>query len=297
MKFGYFLPILALSLAATSCNDKDGNSTFNSSVLTLNVVTTLDNGSTSITPSLYTLDFIAGPSIQSGTISSSYITFGGETYSLLTPSINYATDGYTFYFKDVTGDLSNSMGNEYEMKNGQFYLTPMFYVPTQTPYLYPNQALLGEYFIGSQYRVNTFPDITCFVGTTKVTYQDNGSTQTYTNDNAIFQVSLDLNNQVGEVIINNAQFKQNGLPIALLKIPALQLSANNGTIYLQGTNVAVAASDSMQGTTVHLNFSSINFQTTSQDLTKGTLSFVVNDEDGYIYTGSISGAYTTYSIQ
>lgn len=299
MNFKFLPGLLSLPLLLSGCIDKEDvtNYDYNTTIKSINVVTSLIDGSTEASKGEYSFYLDGRETSNMGSINGMGISINHNSCSLSIPSTAFATNGFTTLFKNVSGTLTGSAN--YFVGNGTFYLSTLFNVPVDTPYKYSPEIIVAQYIVGNEYRVNTFPEVVCFVGTINVNYKHNRIPQNYSATEVIFQFAVNMNDNTAEFIFNNARFTDlpQEMPKNMLKISGLNLDFDNGAIFASGSDIVpeefvsnkfVACEDMI--------FNSIDFQTTSTDLTKGYMTFKMTDKDDVEYTGTFGGSYTMISI-
>lgn len=294
MKKNKILLLVAFPLLLSSCNsNEDLDFNYNTTVSCLNIITSLSDGYTEATNGSYYFVLSRTGSSYLGNISSSTFVLDNAVYNLYIPDSSFQGNAYSNWFTNVSGGVTGN--NYFDLKSGNIYLTTVYFYPYSTPYQYPSEEIIGEFYLDDQYRVNTFQETTCFYGKVLISYDDNGYAQYYSNDNAVYQLHIDILQRTASIVINNAKFSDSGsdIPLEMLKLDNLNYSFSQGVITVEGTDIV--PQNFVNGRFVEYKdmlFNNIQFKTVSQDLIKGEITFVSTDQDGVTYNGTFTGDYS-----
>lgn len=301
-----FLGIAAVSmLAMTSCKEEESTNTVNYPVTTYNLVVDNESGSAaSVVASTYKFNYDLNS--RKVTISTELAMSSLSSTSFITNSISYDGGVFTLYEKfsdllnysgeiiNVKSDNAGSTGSQLAIRNLDCQLTTFVYVPESiqgikdVSFPYGYEYALMSYDLGDKYSVRTFwPDAT-FKGVTNTQYPYKGENKTFSNEDMLYRVMLDLEKKTATVVMYNAKFAQE-MPNALSNIVLENLPV---TIDAQGYSIsATNIEPKVYGSgvaTPYPNFTFDKFEmSTVGDLTETTISYTVAGT----YKGSFSGSY------
>lgn len=280
---------IALLLSMTACDSNNSKTTQKFSVPVYNVLTSLTDGTTSISPAYYTFDLITSSMV--GTISEEGLIIDNSAVNFITDEVKYKS--YTLndaLFSNIEATTTGTM--TYALTNGTFNLNPYFYVPNKqytpaTPY-----ALIASYNLGSEYKVVTYFIDPYYVGDTNTQYTIQGTQQRYKTDNIVYGVKLNLKEMTATISMYNAKFTD--VPQeptkAQINIAGLPLTFSNGAIIIKGENIVPTVVEGGVETPYEdFMINSIEFRSTSSNLVSASINYVVAG----MYYGSFTGDYAT----
>lgn len=287
---------MALSLMLTACGGNDYVMTHSFTAPTVNLITSVEDGSTIMSKGYYTFNLTT--SAQTGTIGGQDILINNASMSFRTEEMAYSSPSlYEAIFKNVSTTTTGSL--TYPLTNGNFLATPFYYFPgffgINSPYN-PSTAqgipdiVVASYNLGDAYTVKTFQENTFYKGKTNTTYPFQGSVQNFTTEEIYYGLILNLADKKATIIMYNAKFSGvEAEPVkAQVILKDLTIDCTGGQITVKGENIIPEIAE---GTTTtpypSYTFDNIEYKTTSNDLTQATITYKVAG----IYNGSFAGAY------
>lgn len=298
----------AAMLAFSACS-KDGYTeiTRTLSGSALNIITNEDDGSVIVTPGNYIFNITMRDNDQSGYITSPDLIANNTALGFTTDEQAYQSTGYDVYFKDVkatAGATGMQILNSQILGISYFdetYNPFGFYVDTTeigplTFSINSNNTMetVARYYIGSSYRVNTFPANSFFLGTTTTSYTMAGQTQNFSTETITYRFIIEkvdnTNDYKATMVMYNAKFTDNERePLKVAIIAAgLDVDFSSSGVAISGQDIIPDVYEA-GATTPYENFkfNKIEFKTTDDFYTKGVLDFQVAG----IYSGHFEGQY------
>lgn len=292
MKKSLIFGCLGLILAMASCS-KENDFTFTRpySLKALNVITTLEDGTTTVSEGVYTFNLTVTNTGQHGTITASNVeTDPDMPLTFTTNDKAYSTNSYYAYFTDVTAP-------GVKLNNANFLMTPYFYTPGNydliSDVVFPSDIVVAQYNIGESFLVRTFQENTFFVGQTNTTYPFTGGMQSYTTDDIYYMLKLNIEDNTADVILYNAKFTS--VPQEPRKpridINGLSVTYSEDGITATGEDITPLMYEGGAGTpNENYIINNISFKTTDQRLSKCEITYKVAG----MYNGAFSGSYVTF---
>lgn len=299
MKKSFLFAGAAFMLILSSCNGNDNVLRQSFTTTPISIITSLTDGSTTVTTGYYRFDVEAYS--QLGTLTASDIILNGSSIGFVTEELPYQSYGYDVIFKNITANATGS--SSYEVKNGNFIATPYYYFPgyfgIESPYNPPlaygiPNVLVASYQLGNDYFVKTFQANTFYKGTTTTSYTFQGNTENFKTEDIAYGLILNLKDNTATLIMYNAKFSN--VPQEPVKsqinIEGLDVTFSNSGIVARGTNIIPNVVEGTHSTPYeNYIFNTIEFRTTSDDLTKATISYNVAG----MYYGTFTGDYADLS--
>lgn len=301
MKFKLYASMAAITMLMAACNEtSNGNFDISSTVPVINISTSLIDGITESSRINLTYDLSSYDNTMVGSITSTGFLMGGTNFYLNVPDTKFLSNAYTYFFKNVPGNLTG--GNNFPVENGNFYLTVAFnspyYIGLNTPFQYPDLVTFYEYNVDNQYRVNSFPEVTCFFGELTVNYTEEISdhSQSFYNLEFYSQLYIDYDKKTASIVFNDIDFSNFANPISMLRLSNLEVSFNNGKVIVKGSDIVPMVYD-ISGPYEYTDylFNEIEFQTTSSDLTQGQITFMMTNQKNTVFEGTFKGSYLMFN--
>ncbi|MCH5229402.1 MAG: hypothetical protein J1F12_05340 [Muribaculaceae bacterium] len=293
MKTKFISGAFLLGLVAfTSCGKSESTITQTYNLNAVNLITDVTDGSTFASEGWYYFDLTI--SDMKGSVAASNLILNNTAVNFTSAVEPYTSTGYDIYFKNLTVPSQN-------VTDGNFLLSPYFYFPKMynitSADMYVPQAslvLIANYNVGENYKVKTFQKNTFYVGKTTTQYNMMGVDQTYETEDIYYQLSLDLKESKAQLLMFNAKFSnvEQEPKKAQINLNDLKVEYTDGVIKVYGENIIPEV---VEGNATTPNedfiFNTIEFTTTSEDLTQCEIKYQVA---GRFY-GSFTGAYADTS--
>lgn len=292
MKKILLLGFVTLTLGLTSCLSDNSTETTKFTVMPVNLITYMADGSTNVAMGSYVFDI--NISDQNGSVAASNLVIDNQSLSFTASDLKYASSGYDLLFKNFTTTTTGSM--TYNVDNTNFLATPLYYYPgmfgINSPYN-PNTSFSFPYYLAASYRVDgnyvvkTIAPNTFYKGNTRVTYTNLGSMESYQNEDMLYGLILNIQNKTATIVIYNAMFSSDFMK-RNITVSNLPVDFTNGTINVRATNVTSEDNS--------CTFQNISFMSSSADLTMGTVNFDMTD-NVTTYSGTFTGSYLTVTYE
>lgn len=310
MKKIFFFAAAGVLLALSSCDKKDSfaNKTIPFYSPAISILTDLNDGSVTVTDGYYYYDLDISmtntDSEMKGTVSSPELIANNTNLSFTTEPQKYVSTGYDAFFENAQGKVAGNSTlklkdavfeaidayNEDNKYNGYYYsledvgeLTYKLKDPSP-------KITVARYFIGDDYRVNTFQDDTFFQGTTTTEYSMMGTTANFETENILYRIIIDLENYKATAIMYNAKFSAvEQEPTKTVIIKDLDVTFDANGVNVSGTNLIPFMYSDLEGMQeaprwIINNFS---FNTTGDYYIDGVIDYTVAGA----YTGHFEGSY------
>lgn len=297
---------VVLSLIGFSSCLKDGKNEVTQSFTTssLNIITSESTGEIVVAPGFYTYDLVVTD--LTGNIASSKVIFNNASLDFTSDDQTYKTNGSEIYFENAHSPSTTN--SSVAMKNGNF--VSLSYTKNPEGYGYfVNENFAGDYtytidnfstaavlrtvakyYIGNDLRVNTFQTNTFFLGTTTTSYPSADGIQNYTTEGITYRFQLNLEDSSATMLMYNAKFSASERePVkAVIIAEGLDLDFTPEGVKITGQNIVPGVVEGNQITPMEsFTFNNIEFETTNDLYTEGTLDFTVAG----IYQGHFEGSY------
>lgn len=294
---------VSIVMVMTSCQ-KDGefHSSYSFGVPTINIVTSLADGTSEASQGGYNFDMVNANGEISGAINTSKLIINGKNVDLRTTEIPVKADYYNYWFENLTGTVTGYQN----LTNGNFHVTVQYNTPSSLKIepseglqQLPQTIIVGQYLIGDQYKVATFQQNTFFSGVTVTQYPNgSGGMDTFTpsqgeNDKPmVYQLSLDLEKNQADVIIYNAKFAPPSPSLTEVHIKGLNLDFTGGVVKVSGENIIPLVPEG-EGEERELQeydkfpFNNFELITTNDNLTNCAISYTVAS----VFKGQFNGSY------
>ena len=300
---GSLAAVMGLSLM--SCN-KEGYNEIQRTLggPAISIITSLSDDNVIVTPGTYAFYLKITDSSTSGTVASPDLIADNTSLKFTTNDQGYKSTGYDAFFENATGTVGNTT---MELNNANF-LASFIYDEANNKYgYYYDETKIGDYTfnlnpyapyitvakynIGSSYRVNTFPIESFFKGTTRTTYPANP--QGFQTSDITYRFSIkkdkDSNVYTADLILYNARFAAE-MPMALTAVLVEDLD-----VEFTSTGVRITTENKIpkwftNGEFLPLDryiFKSVEFNTTNEYYTTGSLRYHVGED----YDGYFEGSY------
>ena len=290
--------VAALPLLSSCTGEDKFQQTVPFNATTLNVITNVADGTTTVSPGRYAFSLTMTNTGQSGIINASNIQTNPDApLSFTTEEKSYTGDTYMAYFQNVTSSSIN-------LVNANFLLTGYYYRPSQfnidAEFPGYGDVVLASYSIGESYKVRTFQPETFYKGNTVTSYPYMGQQQNYATDKIYYRLSLDHESNQATIYIYNAKFSDSPEPVKeQIVLEDLPVSSNGGEITVTGSNIVPLVLEGGQLTpNENYIFKDISFRTSNDLLTQCEIGFTVQasmtvggNTISYDYLGSFSGDY------
>lgn len=309
MKKFLTLGLAALTLGFTGCKHQDSYETYNRPITApaFSIITSLDNQEVVVKEGAYkfdlTITYSNNPS-QTGIVTSPDLIADNTSLSFNTESQDYQSTGYDAYFANAQGSVAGNLS--LPLKNADFlaaYLQDDNYNPYGYYYTtdevgeytfnlnalqYPWIAV-AKFYLGDEYRVNTFPFDSFFKGTTTTTYPSAGTTNKYRTENITYRFMIDSKTMTAKMIMYNAKFSSvEREPVKWILVEGLTVDFTSDGVTIKGENIVPGMLES-NGFTPNDNYivNTLEFKTINDYYTTATLDFTVAG----IYQGHFEGSY------
>ncbi|MCH5235648.1 MAG: hypothetical protein J1E16_10165 [Muribaculaceae bacterium] len=298
----------AAMLGLSACST-DGYSEINQKFPSsaISIITDETDGGVTVFPGTYVFNITNRDNAFSGSITSPALIANNTSLEFTSDPQSCQFNGVEFYFKDIaatagsTGlQLNNSqiLGvTSYVDQNGRYgFYTDSTEIGDLTFKPSNNNMMetVARYYIGSRYRVNTFPIDSFFLGETTTSYNMMGESHSFSTETITYRFIInkekDSDVYTATMVMYNAKFSDNEREPLKVGIIAQGLDVNfsaNG-VTITGQDIIPDVYEA-GATTPYENFkfNNITFQTTDIYYTRGTLDFQVAG----IYKGHFEGKY------
>lgn len=286
--------LLLSFITLTSCNSDVDDTPQDITAQSLNLVTYIPDGATSVSPGTYLFNVKVGS--QKGTITGAGISADNTTLSFTSSDVSYVSSGYDLIFKNISATATGSMS--YPLTEGNFIVTPFYNYPAyygiSSPYNPPSaevfpMEVIASYKLGPDYAVKTFQTNTFFRGETKTDFQYSGQFMSYSSEDMLYGLILQTGNNQATLIIYNAKFTNvpSEPTLAQMNISGLKTDFTGGMVTASGTDITPTILDnSVTVSQDDYKIKSIEFKTTSADLTKASISITMENGNQISFSGS-----------
>lgn len=284
---------LSILIGMAACTKGESNYTATYNMTPINIITSLEDGTTTASQGNYKFELTSNYDTQYGTIEVSDLVIDNNIVKFITDQQTYQTNLYYAYFQKVKSGSAN-------ISDANFLLTPYYNYPAffGVPANYANDGnvVIASFNYGNSYKVTTFQKNTFYTGTTTTSFSFQGQSQQFDTETIYYQLDLNVKESpnTARLVMYNAKFTNiEQEPIKKqINIEGLTVEYSNGMIKVYGEDIIP---DIVEGTssTPYPNyvFNTIEFETTSSDLTNCKINYVVAG----VYKGSFNGSYANTS--
>ena len=300
------LSVLALTAGITSCT-KDGYSEYKNTypASAISIITNETTGEVNVMQGVYGFSVkITDTENLAYVISPSNMIADNTSLSFTTDEKAYKSSGNDIYLENVSGTVNNST---LQLHNANFLaLNPIlegtfkygYYYDTtnigEYTYKLDNMApwiTLARYYIGNNYRVNTFPETTFFKGTSTTYYP--AHPEGFVNEDILYRFSISQDTETKEfsatMILYNAKFAaEMPITLAAVVVEGLDVDFTADGVVISGENIIPTYYKEAGYDPLPMYiFKSVEFKTTNNDYTQGVLDYHVGEN----YVGHFEGSY------
>ena len=291
MKKTLLYTAIATLFGGASCStDGQNDVTLEWNTPTINVITSLDDGSINMSAGRYAIKI--SQTGWTGDINSSSLVLNGGTSNLATDQGSYTTDGVNIFFKNLPGNVTGNVNMP--ISKGNFNLYSYYYNNTPVGKYsfapYATAAIAANYQVGDAYLVRTFQPVTVFKGSTTTSYPNaSGEIEHYNTDEIQYGVSIDMTNKTAAIVMFDSKFSASDKePVKTVLIEGLNVEATSRGIRISGEDIIPGMLSGSEPLPIpNYIFNSIVFETTNEFLTEARLTFNVAG----IYSGTFTGSY------
>lgn len=316
MKKLFYCGSLVLLTALASCDQKDGYSVTTNPIYApaISIITNLNDQSVLVSEGYYFFNLETrmegGVVTNTGTVSApSNLIMDNVSLEFVTKTQDYDSTGYDAFFGNAQGTTAGSVSYQlnnadfeilyrydasYNAYNGYYYTTAdvgdYTYQFGRNPY-----EAIAKFYIGADYRVNTFQKETLFRGTTTTSYTFMGQAATNQTDAISYRFIINTEDNTATAIMYDAKFSSvEQEPTKTIVVEGLDVAFTAEGVNISGQNIIPSMYIELEGF-VPMNdyiFNDFYFHTTDQYYISGELDFQV----GGIYNGHFEGSYIKNSF-
>lgn len=283
----------AALLALGACSTEVEDQTQTVGYAAVNLITPLNGGEPFASKGSYR--FFLNLTQAKGTVSTSSLMIDNKAYSFQTDTVSYSYiggQGMVIRMQNLKGNLDGD--KDMPLSGANFDITSYYYVAnisvpgySQLPEnSYP--YVIGQYTAGN-WDVATFQEDASYYGVTTTSYAgEGGALQSYTNEEMLYRVIIDIDKKTADVIIYNAKFAEPAPTLQAILLKDLNVTWNQGSYSITGEEVVPGVAEGASWTdNPNYVFNKFEMTTTNRKLTQADMEYQVAGR----FNGHFSGSY------
>ena len=284
----FSIALLAFGACSTDVDDQTQTVGYS----TVNLVTPINGGESFASKGSY--KFFLNLTQMKGTVSTSSLMIDNKAYSFQTDTVSYSYmggQGMIITMNNLQGYLDGD--REMPLSDANFDITSYYYVANiavpdyaQVPDPYP--YVIGQYTAGN-WSVATFQEDAAYYGVTTTSYTSQNETmQSYTNEDMLYRVMIDVDKKTADIIIYNAKFAEPAPTLQAILLKDLKVTFGNGAYSIEGENIVPGVAEGTSWTeNPNYVFDTFKMTTLNKELTQADMSYQVAGR----FNGNFNGSY------